>query len=205
MLQVNTDGSGRRVVMEGLRNTIGFGWHPATRELWGMDNGRDFLGDDLPPEELNRILPGRNYGWPFAFGNKQPDGLLFPNHPKGTTQRAFVAKSQAPLLNYQAHSAPMAMAFYNGSQFPAEYRGDAFVAMRGSWNRNPPTGYKVVRVRFKNGWPVCIEDFLTGFLIEGGRAFFARPVGVVMARDGALLISDDTNGIIYRVVYRRTI
>lgn len=203
ILRIQPDTLRRTVYASGLRNTIGFDWNRTTHEMWGMDNGRDLLGDDLPPEELNRILPGRNYGWPFAFGNKKTDGVLFPNHPKGSiTQREFVAKSQAPLLTYQAHSAPMTMAFYHGSQFPAEYRGDAFVAMRGSWNRNPPTGYKVVRIRFQDGKPKRIEDFLSGFLTEGGRAFFARPVGVAVARDGALLISDDTNGVIYRVLYQ---
>ncbi|MGI8997746.1 MAG: PQQ-dependent sugar dehydrogenase [Pyrinomonadaceae bacterium] len=105
------------------------------------------------------------------------------------------------MLTYQAHSSPIGMVFYMGAQFPAEYRNDAFVAMRGSWNRNPPTGYKVVRIRFENGKPTRIEDFLTGFLIENGRAHFGRLAGIAGAGDGSLLVADDTNGVIYRVSY----
>jgi len=200
VLRAKPDGKERNVYARGLRNTVGFAWHPETGEPWGMDNGSDWRGDNLPPEELNQLREGGNYGWPFCYGNKQVDKLFLAN-PKGTTKEEYCPKTVPSVLNYQAHSAPVGMAFYNASQFPEEYRGDAFVAMRGSWNRKPPTGYKVVRIRFRNGKPVSVEDFLTGFLIESGEAQFARIAGVAIARDGSLLISDDTNSVIYRVSY----
>jgi glucose/arabinose dehydrogenase len=165
-----------------------------------MDHGSDWRGDDQPPEELNRILDGRDYGWPFCFGDRQPDPYLSAE-PARLTTAGHCRRSEPPVLTYQAHSAPIALVFYTGGQFPAEYRNDAFVAMRGSWNREPPTGYKVVRLRFQGGAPQGFEDFLTGFLIEEGRAHFGRPAGLAVARDGALLLSDDTNGVIYRVTH----
>ena len=199
MLRAKPDGTGRTVYARGLRNTIGWGWHPTTGELWGMDHGSDWRGDDLPPEELNRLVEGGDYGWPFCYGERQIDETR--GDPEGTTKAAYCAKTQPTMLTYQAHSSPIGMVFYMGAQFPAEYRNDAFVAMRGSWNRNPPTGYKVVRIRFENGKPTRIEDFLTGFLIENGRAHFGRLAGIAGAGDGSLLVADDTNGVIYRVSY----
>ena len=112
-------------------------------------------------------------------------------------------KAAAPALTYQAHSAPIGFLFYTGAQFPAEFRNDAFVAFRGSWNRSPATGYKVARVKFENGKPVRFEDFVSGFLVEGGKAHFGRPAGLALTKDGALLISDDTGGVIYRVSHGR--
>lgn len=198
ILQAQPDGSKRTVYAKGLRNTIGFGWHPQTKELWGMDHGTDWRGDDKPPDELNRIQQGENYGWPFCYGEKLPDVYLNAD-PKGTTKEDYCAKTNAPVLSYQAHSAPIGMVFYTATKFPQEYRNDAFIAMRGSWNRQPPTGYKIVRVRFQDGKPVGFEDFLTGFLLENGAAHFGRLAGLVVASDGSLLISEDTNGVIYRV------
>lgn len=198
ILRARPDGRGREIFARGLRNTIGFTWHPETRELWGLDHGSDWRGDDQPPEELNRIVQGRHYGWPYCFGDRQPDPL-FRDAPRGTTKEAFCGRTTGPVLTYQAHSAPIGMTFYTGAQFPAEYRDDAFAAMRGSWNRKPPTGYKVIRIRFERGQPARFEDFLSGFLIENGAAHFGRPAGVAVAKDGALLVSEDTNGIIYRV------
>ena len=200
ILRSQPDGSNRTIYAEGLRNTIGFGWHPQTRELWGMDHGSDWRGNDQPPEELNRIQQGEHFGWPFCWGDRRPDVYLSAE-PKGTTKEEFCAKTQPPVLTYTAHSAPLGMVFYTGSQFPQEYRGDAFVTMRGSWNRNPPVGYKVVRVRYQNGKPVAIEDFITGFLNEKRTAQFGRPVGIAVAPDGSLLFTDDTNGVIYRMSY----
>jgi glucose/arabinose dehydrogenase len=175
----------------GLRNTVGFGWHPVTGEMWGMDNGADWRGDEQPPEELNRLVAGADYGWPYCYGDRQVD--RFMKAPAGEC-----AKTEAPVLTYQAHSAPLAMVFYTGSLFP-DAHGDAFVAMHGSWNRKPPTGYKVVRLRFKDGQPVAFEDFLWGFLADDGRSHVGRPAGLAVARDGALLVSDDANGVVYRV------
>jgi glucose/arabinose dehydrogenase len=204
LLQARPDGSQRAVYALGLRNTIGFAWQPQTGELWGMDHGSDWRGDDQPPEELNRLQAGANYGWPFCYGDRQVDEHLSAE-PPGTSRATYCRQTQAPVLVYQAHSAPMAMVFYQASQFPEEYRGDAFVAMRGSWNRKPAVGYKVVRIRFANGQPQGFEDFVSGFLIGNGREQFGRPVGLTVTRDGSLLVSDDTNGVIYRIAYVPTV
>ena len=202
LLRAQPDGSKREIYARGLRNTIGFAWHPQTGELWGMDHGSDWRGDDQPPEELNRLQQGQHYGWPFCWGDRQPDVYL-PANPEGMSKEEFCQnKTQPPILTYQAHSSPLDLIFYTASQFPQEYRGDVFVTMRGSWNRNPPVGYKVVRLRFQNGKPVGFEDFITGFLTEDGKAQFGRPVGLAIAPDGSLLFADDTNGVIYRVSYK---
>ncbi|MFO7262203.1 MAG: sorbosone dehydrogenase family protein [bacterium] len=200
LIRTRLDGTARTLYARGLRNTIGFAFHPQTRELWGMDHGTDWRGNDTPPEELNRIVAGGDYGWPFCYGRQQVDEL-FAIMPEGMTREAYCARTQPAVLTYTAHSAPIGLAFYDGAMFPAEYRGDAFVAMRGSWNRVPASGYKVVRIRFRDGSPVAIEDFVSGFLLGDGRSYFARPAGIAVARDGALLVSDDTNGVIYRIAY----
>lgn len=199
LLRVEPDGSSRSIFASGLRNTIGFGWQPDTGELWGMDHNIDSLGDDEHPEELNRIEMGKQYGWPHVFA----DGGLHPQNtpPGGISHEKWREMSEPMVMGYTAHAAPMQMAFYQGSSFPAEYRGDAFVAMRGSWNRKPAVGYEVVRVSFDNGQPQAIEPFATGFLTDGGDSQIARPVGVAIMPDGALLISDDGNGAIYRIAY----
>jgi glucose/arabinose dehydrogenase len=203
MMRAGLDGSGRTVIARGLRHTVGFGWHPTTGELWGMDMQADWRGDDQPREELNRIVAGRHYGWPYCYEARRAD-RAYNYDPPGATKDAFCPTTESPALTLQAHNAPIGMAFYTGAQFPAEYRNDAFVALRGSWNRNPPGGYKVVRIRFENGQPVRAEDFVTGWLVNGGRAQFARVTGVAVARDGALLVADDSNGVIYRVSYSGT-
>ncbi len=198
ILRMNPDGSGREIFAAGLRNTLGWAWEPETGELWGMDYGSDWRGDEQPPEELNNLVEGKNYGWPYCFGEQEVDAYLsYP--PPGATPEQYCANTKAPALLYEAHSAPIAMDFYEGTQFPEEYQGDAFVAMRGSWNRAEPSGYKVVRVAFENGRPTSIDDFVTGWLVEGGTSHFGRVAGLAVAPDGALLISDDTNGVIYRV------
>lgn len=203
IVTVPLDGSARQIVAEGLRNTLGYDWSPETGELWGFDHGSDFRGDDDPPEELNLIQQGNHYGWPFCYGNQQVDRFIPYQTDQlfGMTNEEFCATTAAPALTYQAHSAPIEMKFYNGTQFPEEYVNDAFVTMRGSWNRFPATGYKVVRVQFENGQPVEISDFLSGFLIEDGTAHFARLAGLAFAPDGSMLVADDTNGVIYRVTY----
>jgi len=200
ILRAKPDGSERGVFARGLRNTVGWGWHPETHELWGMDQGSDWRGNDAPPEELNMIQGGAHYGWPFCYGDKVVDRLL-ASDPQGSTKEDLCPRTAGAVLSYQAHSAPIQLAFYAGSQFPAEYRSDAFVAMRGSWNREPPTGYKVVRVHFQSGKPVRFSDFLSGFLSADRQSYSARLAGVAVARDGAVLVSDDTNGAIYRVAY----
>lgn len=200
MLRADEDGSNRKVYAKGLRNTIGFGWHPETKELWGMDHGIDWLGDDEQKEEVNLIKQGADYGWPYIYG----EGKYNPgDRPKGdTTYQQYLQKTTLPSLTYQAHAAPMAMTFYTGSQFPQDYRNDAFVAMRGSWNRSSPVGYRIVRMHFENGKPVRFEDFVSGFVVDKNRAHFGRLVGLTMHKDGSLLFSDDTNGVVYRVSYQ---
>ncbi len=197
ILQTALDGSGRRIFARGLRNTLGFDAHPETQQLWGSDHGSDFRGDDVPPDEINRIVDGSNYGWPYCFGDRQIDPIIMD--PPGMTKADYCSATVAAVFEYPAHSAPIGFAFYDGTQFPEEYRGDAFVAFRGSWNRYPATGYAIVRVRFDEGAPTAIEDFVSGFLIEDGAAHFARLAGIAVARDGALLFSDDTNGVLYAV------
>lgn len=201
MLRGPKDGSFRTIHASGLRNTIGFAWHPETGALHGMDHGIDWLGDEAQVEELNLLEQGKTYGWPYIYGM----GEFNPqdNPPGEITLADWKKASEEPLLGYTAHSAPMQMAFYAGGQFPAEYKGDAFVAMRGSWNRKEPSGYEVVRVRFEDGEPKSFEPFLTGFLAQDnkGHGFLGRPTGLAVMNDGSLLVGDDSNGVIYRVAY----
>lgn len=193
ILRFKPDGSDMTLYARGLRNAVGFAWHPETRELWATDNGRDWLGNDAPPDELNRITFGAHYGWPYCYGDRKPDPSF--------KEEDFCARTVPMALGFQAHSAPLGMTFYTGKLFPAEYRNDAFVAFHGSWNRKPPTGYKVVRVRFKDGKPTSYEDFATGWLRHG--TDWGRPVDVLVAPDGALFVTDDAGGRIYRITYSR--
>ncbi|GAB3695783.1 sorbosone dehydrogenase family protein [Spirosoma flavus] len=201
MLRANPDGTGRRIFAKGLRNTIGFGWHPQTKELYGFDHGIDWLGDEQQSEELNVIKENAFYGWPYIYG----DGNYNP-HPRpmgDTTYAQILAKTTLPVFQYDPHAAPLGMIFYTSTgapgSFPAEYQNDAFVTMRGSWNRTQPSGYKVIRVHFENNKPVRAEDFVSGFLVNNNQAQFGRPVGIATLPDGSLLFTDDTNGVIYRV------
>ncbi|GAB3754101.1 PQQ-dependent sugar dehydrogenase [Spirosoma pomorum] len=201
ILRANPDGTGRVIFAKGLRNTIGFGWHPQTKEMYGFDHGIDWLGDEQQPEELNLIKQNAFYGWPYIFG----DGV-YNAHPRPTSDTTYAqyrALTTVPVLTYKAHAAPLAMIFYTGSMLPTEYQNDAFVTMRGSWNRTEPSGYNVVRVHFENGKPVRTDDFVTGFLVDNNRSQFGRPVGLIAHPDGSLLFTDDNNGVIYRVSYQR--
>jgi Raf kinase inhibitor-like YbhB/YbcL family protein len=200
ILRASLDGKTRAIFASGLRDTVGWGWHPRTGELWGMDQGIDWLGDDLPPEELNHIEKGKRYGWPHVWGDNQVNPHNRDVGGVGTAE--WLAESTPMVLGYTAHAAPMQLAFYTGSQFPPSFQGDAFVSMRGSWNRKPPRGYEVVRIRFKDGQAVAMEPFVSGFLVPGGQS--ARLCGMAVARDGALLFTDDRNGVIYRVSYAAT-
>jgi glucose/arabinose dehydrogenase len=203
MVRVNPQTWEREIFAEGLRNTIGFDWHPVTGHLWGMDHATDWRGDDFPREELNRLQEGRNYGWPFCAEKQRVDPLMHSEPPDGMGRTEFCRTTEPSVLEYTAHAAPMGMEFYRGEMFPAEYRNDAFLAMRGSWNRSQPSGYEVVRIIFDDaGQPQRFEQFVTGWLIEGGTAHFGRLSDVAVARDGALLVNDDHNGVIYRVSYR---
>lgn len=204
VLRAETDGSTRTVFASGLRNTIGFGWHPTTGQLWGADHGIDWLGDDAQKEEWNLLEEGKFYGWPYIAG----EGIRNPQDepPPPLTMEAVESSTTLPVLGYTAHSAPMQLAFYREGNWPAEYHGDAFIAMRGSWNRKPPSGYEVVRVDFdEQGKPQKIEPFITGFLVEQDDDMwgqYARLAGMAITPDGsAMFIADDENGVIYRVVY----
>lgn len=197
IIRANPDGTNRTIFAKGLRNTIGFGWHPQTKKMYGMDHGIDWLGDEEQEEELNELMQGKEYGWPHIYGKSKFNPQ--PEPPGDTTYQQWAAKSTEPILTYQAHSSPLGMIFYTGSQFPVEYQNDAFITMRGSWNRKEPSGYKVVRLHYENGVPTRFEDFMTGFLVNNNREHFARIVGITMHTDGSLLITDDTNGVVYRV------
>lgn len=203
LLRMSPDGKSRTIHATGLRHTIGFDWQPRTGQLWGFDHGIDWLGDRQQIEELNRIEQGKAYGWPYIYGM---GGWNPQDEPPGElTMEDWDRMSMRPALGYDAHAAPMQMAFYRGAMFPEGEQGNAFVAMRGSWNRADPAGYEVVRVRFdRAGQPTAIEPFVGGFLKrdrDDGPGHTGRPVGVAVAGDGALLFSDDVNGIIYRVSY----
>jgi glucose/arabinose dehydrogenase len=198
ILRASKDGKTRSIFASGLRNTIGFDWEPTTGALYGMDHGIDWLGDEVQVEELNRIEEGKNYGWPYVYGMSGINPHI--NSPEGVTLQQWAKQSTEPMLGYTAHSAPMQMAFYKGNAFPADYQGDAFIAMRGSWNRRPPSGYEVVRVNFENGKPVGFEKFLEGFLLQqenGKYGYLGRLTGIAVGGDGSLFVADDSNGIVY--------
>jgi glucose/arabinose dehydrogenase len=183
----------------GLRNPVGIAFYPGTDDLYVTVNERDGLGDDLPPDYLTRIRKGDFFGWPYAYTGNHPD----PDY--GKKRPDLVARTKTPDVLFHAHSAPLGLVFYEGNQFPVEYRGDAFVSLHGSWNDGRPTGYKVVRVKFANGRPGnAYENFLTGFW-DGSSSparVWGRPVGLVVAKDGSLLVADDVGGTVWRVAYR---
>ena len=187
----NLDGSNAHTFATGLRNSVGLAFNPATGELWANNNDRDNLGNDVPPEHLNILRDGKWYGWPQCY---------LPGKPNPEYSGADCSGVEPPALTVQAHSAPLGLAFYTGAMFPAEYRGDAFMSYHGSWNRDVPTGAKVVWVRVLNGQPTSSEDFITGWQLSDGRRW-GRPVAVAVAADGALLVSDDHAGRIWRVTY----
>ncbi len=203
ILRVKADGSGRAIFASGLRNTIGFDLNPQTGEMSGMDHGIDWLGDDSQKEELNHIVEGKKYGWPFVFEDGKRNPADNPQEYLKVSWEEYAKQCEAPVMTYDAHSAPMNLLFYTGSQFPEEYRSSAFITLHGSWNRDKPSGYKIVRLKFKDGKPIAFEDFLTGFLVNGNSGQFGRPVGLAMAKDGSLLVSDDSGGVIYRISYSR--
>ena len=197
IVRYEADGSGERIFATGLRNAVGIAFLPGTSTLWATVNERDWRGDDLPPEYVTEVKEGGFYGWPECF---VAGGKVVPDERGGAGDRC--QKVTLPTVEVQAHSAPLGMAFYTGQQFPAEYRGSLFVAYHGSWNRTVPTGYKVVRIPFANGQPSGAPvDFAAGWLSDNGKVA-GRPVDVLVGPDGALYISDDHAGAVYRVTYR---
>lgn len=203
VMEFNPDGSGQKIFAKGLRNAVGIAVNPKTDTVWVTVNGRDRLGDDVPPETIYDLgRDGGDAGWPYCYGDRVPD----PNFTKpGENNCASVLE---PKVQMQAHSAPLGLAFYEGSMFPADYRNNIFIAFHGSWNRTVPTGYKVVRVKLDDkGQPVGgAQDFITGWLAPGetkhGR-WMGRPVGIVFGADGSMYLSDDSAGVIYRITYGR--
>ena len=195
VLAFDPDGGHERVYATGLRNCSGLTVEPSTGDLWCAVNERDGLGDDLPPDYATRVTEGAFYGWPWYYIGAHED----PRH-KG--ERPDLAdRITVPDVLFQPHSAPLGIAFYEGGAFPAEYKGDAFVAFHGSWNRAKRTGYKVVRLLMRGGKPTGVyEDFLTGF-VATSTSVWGRPVDVAVTKDGALLVTDDEDGAIWRVSY----
>jgi glucose/arabinose dehydrogenase len=197
VLEFTPDGGAPRIFATGLRNCSAEAVQPGSGDLWCAVNERDDLGDDLPPDYVTRVAHGGFYGWPWFYIGAHPDPRM------GGARQDLASRVTVPDVLIQPHSAPLGIVFYEGSGFPPEYRGDVFVALHGSWNRALRTGYKVVRVRLRNGRPMRgYEDFLTGF-VASNRAVWGRPVGLTVAHDGSLLISEDANGTIWRVAYRR--
>jgi len=190
-----------RTFATGLRNPVGLQFYPGTDDLFVTVNERDGLGDGLVPDYLTHVRQGAFYGWPYAYLGPHADPDFGAKRPD------LVAKAVAPDLLFQAHSAPLGLVFYDGAQFPAAYKGDAFVALHGSWNSAAPTGYKVVRVPFKAGRPLgTYENFVTGFWHDGGEngtpaRIWGRPAGLAVAKDGSLLIADDAGKVVWRVSY----
>jgi glucose/arabinose dehydrogenase len=189
------DGSDQKTFASGLRNPVGIAFYPGSDELYVTVNERDGLGDGLVPDYLTHLQAGGFYGWPYSYigSHPQPDLAGPPD---------LVARAIVPDLLFRSHSAPLGLVFYEGTQFPPDYRGDAFVALHGSWNSSAPVGYMVVRVPFADGRPAGgYEPFLTGFLLPGGKTLFGRPVGLAVAADGSLLVADDVAQVIWRVAY----
>ncbi|HQU82504.1 MAG TPA: sorbosone dehydrogenase family protein [Pyrinomonadaceae bacterium] len=196
--EYNPDGTGYRLFASGLRNPIGLAWNPVNKELWTAVNERDGLGDDLVPDYVTSVKDGAFYGYPFAYIGQNEEPRRKGENPE------LVKKSIVPDVLLTSHSAALGITFYDGKMFPDEYKNDTFVALHGSWNREKLTGYKIIRVRFKDGKLVAnqYEDFLTGWLpSEDSNKVWGRPVGLLVNSDGSLLIADDGAKKIWRVSY----
>ena len=193
--RMNPDGSGLEIFANGVRNTVGFTWHPQTKEIWFTDNNRDSMGDDLPPCELNTApKAGMHFGFPYCHGGTIPD----PEFGKKRVCSDFTA----PAKNLGAHVAPLGLKFYMGDMFPDAYKGQLFIAEHGSWDRSRKVGFKLSLVRVEDSKVVAYEPFATGWLKEGEQKAWGRPVDVLVLYDGSLLVSDDRAGAIYRISYK---
>ena len=186
---------------KGLRNSQGFAWHPDTNKMFATNNGADMrsgiqdgqVNDELPPEHINQITRGKHYGWPHCWGNQFTD----PNFPGADS---FCQNTTSPAITLTSHSTPIGITFLNKSHFPNEFKRDAIVALHGSWNREQLSGYKLVRIKFKDGKPIAIVDFATGWL--NNNQAWGRPVDVAIGPRGALYVTDDRTGYIYRITYK---
>ncbi|HXV41677.1 MAG TPA: sorbosone dehydrogenase family protein [Anaerolineae bacterium] len=191
--RMNPDGTGLEIFARGVRNSVGFDWDPATGELWFTDNGRDEMGDDLPPDELNHApQPGLDFGFPYCHGGEIPDPEFGQQHP--------CEEFTPPAHPLGPHVAALGMRFYTGAMFPEEYRNQIFIAEHGSWNRSEPIGYRIMLVRVENNRAVSYEVFAEGWL-RGSQAW-GRPVDLLVMPDGSMLVSDDEAGAIYRITYK---
>jgi glucose/arabinose dehydrogenase len=192
IIRMNSDGSERDVFAEGIRNSVGLTWHPNTDDLWFTDNGRDMMGDDIPPDELNHAsTAGQHFGFPYCHAGEIPD----PKFGQGKNCSDY----RAPAQKLGPHVAPLGLSFYSGDMFPAEYQGQLFIAEHGSWNRSKKIGYRVTQVSFENGVPVAYEPFATGWLEN--ESVSGRPVDLLILADGSMLISDDHADKLYRITY----
>jgi glucose/arabinose dehydrogenase len=195
LVRLNKDGSEFEILASGIRNSVGFDWQPETGQLFFNDNGRDHLGDNIPPDELNSWSEKeQHFGYPFCHG----EDILDPELADGKKCSQFVA----PEWNYRAHVAPLGMRFYTGTSFPKRFKNQLFVAQHGSWNRTKPQGYRIALVKFKNNKPVSIQSFISGWLTKDDEVL-GRPTDILQMPDGSLLITDDTLGVIYRVEYKK--
>lgn len=194
LVRLNTDGSDFEILAQGIRNSVGFDWQPDSNKLFFTENGRDHLGDDIPPDELNSWSEkGQHFGYPFCHAGT----ILDPEFAGDKKCEQF----KAPEWNFKAHMAPLGMRFYTGKQLPSEYKNQLLVAQHGSWNRTKPHGYRIALVKFKNGKPVSEEAFISGWLSNEDEVL-GRPTDILQMPDGSLLITDDTLGVIYRVEYK---
>lgn len=196
--RMQPDGSGLEIIAKGIRNSVGFDWDPQTKDLWFTDNGRDMLGDNIPPDELNHATAtGQHFGFPYQYGQNVPDPSFIEKAPSGLN---MVPATQ----NLDAHVASLGMRFYTGSMFPPEYKNQVFIAEHGSWNRSKPIGYRITLVRMKNGKPVKYETFIDGWLQQNwfNNDTWGRPVDLLQMPDGSMLISDDSAGLVYRLSYK---
>lgn len=194
MLRYQPDGSGEEIVATGLRNSAGFDWSPWDGQIYATDNGRDMLGDDYPPCELNKIEQGNFYGWPYANGNNEMDPDM------GEGKELEIAAAKPMLHGFRAHTAPLGIIFLRGGNIPSEYRGAALVALHGSWNRSEKDGYEVVSLHWDESGQIEERAFMTGFLKDD--EVIGRPAELTQGPDGAIYIADDYAGAIYRVFYR---
>ncbi|WP_349524161.1 sorbosone dehydrogenase family protein [Muricauda sp. NFXS6] len=193
--RMDLEGKNREIVAHGVRNTVGFTWHPDTDELWFTDNGRDMMGDDIPPGELNKLTEaGQHFGYPYCHGGTVKD----PEYGDQRPCSDFVP----PVQPLGAHVAALGVKFGKGPMFPEAYRGHAFLAEHGSWNRSSKVGYRITMVKLENGEAVSYEPFIDGWLDEESQEAFGRPVDLLFLEDGSLLISDDEGNAIYRVTYK---
>jgi glucose/arabinose dehydrogenase len=198
ILTVNPDGSDPQIYASGLRNPVGLAFEPDTMRLWTTVNERDGLGDDLPPDYMTAVKQGGFYGWPYSYYGGHVDPRKAGQHPE------LVAKALTPDFTFAPHAATLGLVFYQRDAFPKQYRGGAFIAEHGSWNRATFNGYRVVYVPFAHGTPTGpAQDFLTGFIKDEAESeVYGRPVGLAVANDGSLLVADDGGNVVWRVTYK---